>query len=100
VVPRRYPENLQLSDWYYSIKKLLRDQTKRRPLEQWQLIELASIGLTPKSVRYTHPEKSWNNRYKELKAFYDEFGHCYVPERIAGDLGRWLTNVKSQQCGR
>jgi hypothetical protein len=81
------------------MKKILRGKSKGRPLEQWQLMELASVGLTPKSVEYTRPMKSGIIWYKELEAFYKEFGHCHVTERIADGLGKWVGHIKSQLCG-
>ena len=39
---------------------------------------------------------SWEQRFKELESFKQEFGHCNVPARYPPNpaLGRWVVNVR------
>ena len=42
----------------------------------------------------------WEARFQELKDFKEEHGHCDVPERRPGGLGRWLrTQRKARKKG-
>ena len=40
--------------------------------------------------------KIWNQRFKELQAFKEEYGHCHVPRKTP-KLGAW---VKAQRGAR
>ena len=39
-------------------------------------------------------EAVWNQRFDELREFQEEYGHCRVPQRSSGKLGRWVKNQK------
>ena len=34
--------------------------------------------------------KIWNQRFKELQAFKEEYGHCRVPRKPPTKLGSWV----------
>ncbi|NJO03605.1 MAG: hypothetical protein HC880_19695, partial [Bacteroidia bacterium] len=44
-------------------------------------------------------EDWWMKRYEELKAFYQEHGHCRVPLQYPPNqrLGDWVHNIKTRQ---
>ena len=35
-------------------------------------------------------KRSWEERYSELKVYYEEHGHCSVPLKRSGSLGGWV----------
>ena len=46
------------------------------------------------SVKKEGEDTMWNQRYEELRAFKERHGHCRVPQRSSGKLGKWVQNQK------
>jgi hypothetical protein len=42
------------------------------------------------SVKKEQNDATWDQRLKELKQYKDEHGHCRVPQRRSGKLGKWV----------
>ena len=109
-VPQNYPEDPGLGLWVKVQRrsyKLLR-ASKQSPLSEERLKRLDKMGFVwdgPLNVRYSerwkdkkqppaHPE-SWNVRFQQLRLFWEQYGHCRVPQGYPV-LGLW---VKSQRMG-
>ena len=88
-VPRSYAGNPSLGHWCHSMinayKKIQKGMKTNSNLSQDRIERLTEIGFQWKI--YVTFEK----RCRELIAFKEEFGHCYVPRSYADNpsLGHW-----------
>ena len=96
-VPRGYAGNPSLGQWcsdmraaYKQIQKGLKAD---RNLSQDRIERLEEIGFQWQGVDY---DEAFEKRCRELIAFKEEFGHCYVSRRCASNpsLGRWCNDAR------
>ena len=80
-VPARYPPNPQLASWVQTQRKLY----KRGKLSDDCLGRLERLGFS-----WDRREDSWEEHFKELKAYKRKNGDCNVPTRYPEDLGKWV----------
>ena len=53
-------------------------------------------GTKPKKLGSPSHLSSWEQRFKELESFKEEYGHCNVPKRYQPNpaFGRWVSDVR------
>jgi Helicase associated domain len=86
-VPVEYPENPALGIWLNNQRRLQR----RRELSPDRIERLGRAG-----VIWEPQDALWDQRFQELAAFKERFGHCDVPQDHAEDpqLGMWVSNQR------
>lgn len=84
-VPSTDPQYAQLHDW------LIVQIKSKDSLSERQKDKLDSFGIYWEFN--TLREWKWHEMYLQLKAFYQEHGHCNVPQKWSGNprLGHWVT---------
>eukprot|EP00584_Thalassiosira_punctigera_P001429 CAMPEP_0172530332 /NCGR_PEP_ID=MMETSP1067-20121228/4097_1 /TAXON_ID=265564 ORGANISM="Thalassiosira punctigera, Strain Tpunct2005C2" /NCGR_SAMPLE_ID=MMETSP1067 /ASSEMBLY_ACC=CAM_ASM_000444 /LENGTH=504 /DNA_ID=CAMNT_0013314517 /DNA_START=150 /DNA_END=1664 /DNA_ORIENTATION=- len=87
-VPQGFPENPQLGSWVH----VQRTNKKKGKLSDERIERLERIGFCWGVTTKT----SWENRYKELKKYMAEHGHCNVPQKytVIPGLGQWVKNQR------
>ena len=88
-VPRMHPEGL--GSWV--IYQRYGGGSQRRNAEQTQ--KLKDLGF-----ELGNPPRSWESRFRELKGFTKKHGHCKVPRKHPGGLGRWVEYQRSRKGSR
>jgi len=96
-VPRDCANNLSLGQWCSNMrtayKNIQKGMKTNYNLSQDRIERLEEIGFQWKDVAY---DEAFEKRCRELIAFKEEFGHCNVPRRYAGNpsLGQWSYNTR------
>ena len=90
-----------LNKWLNEQKLILQGKREGKTLTEAQKSKLASIGLTAEEPR----DIRWQQRYAELKHYYDTHGNSHIPTDYTDSSGQnlyvWLTNQKqSAKSGR
>ena len=94
-VPRKHPGGLGIWSKNQRAKKRIQrlDADRSERLEelgfQWEISK-------------TMPDR-WEARLRELQEFVLMYGHCHVPQRHPGGLGKWLTKQRylgEEECRR
>jgi len=94
-IPKRYAGNPSLGEWCShtrsAYKKIQKGMKANSNLSQDRIERLEEIGFQWK-VNVTFEE-----RCHELIAFKEEFGHCNVTRRYAGNpsLGQWCRDIRN-----
>jgi hypothetical protein len=94
-VPQGWKENPILSHWV----KWQRKMYKRGDLLDWreELLEKIDFDweITPPPLK----RKPWRERYKELVAFKNKYGHCNVPLKWKNNrtLGGWVSEQRANK---
>ena len=85
-----------------SHKATKQSQQAPAPQDTTQTEETEEEGVTvdkepPRKKQRRHDEK-WHHRYQQLKEYYDENGHCNVPQKYEQNphLGRWVDKQRHQ----
>jgi len=97
-VPVRYSGNPSLGQWCHKMrhvyKKIQKGMKTNYTLSQDRIERLEEIGFQWQGVDY---DKAFEKRCRELIAFKEEFGHCNVPQKYAGNpsLGRWCNTMRN-----
>lgn len=97
LMPGDYTENgIWLSKWLNEQKQILLGKRKGKRLSDEQVEKLYSVGFTvggPKELR-------WNEKYTDLKSYYDKHGNCRLPIGYLDSRGQnlyvWLVNQKQK----
>ena len=88
-VPRKHPGGLGFWVEYQ------RSTRGSQHCDASQTRKLEELGLEKLGVRWdTATRCSWEARFRELKEFKEEHGHCDVPQKHPGGLGRWVMNQR------
>ena len=101
-VPPSYVANgVWLNKWLNEQKLILQGKREGKTLTDAQKTKLASIGLTAEEPR----DIRWQQRYAELKHYYDTHGNSHIPTDYTDSSGQnlyvWLTNQKvSAKAGK
>ena len=77
-VPRREGK---LGEWVVSQHKIY----NKGNLSKERIDVLVDIGFVWDPLEF-----AWRLRFEELKAYKQENGHCNVPQRSEGKLGKWV----------
>ena len=90
-----------LNKWLNEQKLILQGKRTGKTLTEAQKSKLASIGLTAEEPR----DIRWQQRYAELKHYYDQHGDIKLPTDYTDSSGQnlyvWLTNQKvSAKAGK
>ena len=95
LVPAKYRKDIKLGRWV----SLQRTEKKLNILPKNRESALDKIGFSWKADLH---EKSWDERYEDLKEFKKEHGHCNVPLRDSNDssLGTWVSNQRRLKKNR
>ena len=101
VPPSYTSDGVWLNKWLNEQKLILQGKREGKTLTEAQKSKLASIGLTadePRDIR-------WQQRYAELKHYYDQHGDIKLPTDYTDSSGQnlyvWLTNQRqSAKSGR
>jgi hypothetical protein len=83
-VPARYETNPELGSWVKDTRKAYKKYANGEPsnaLDQARIAKLEAVGFDWE-LKKGKPLKSWDERFKELCAFKDTFGHCNVPTQF------------------
>jgi superfamily II DNA or RNA helicase len=90
-VPSRYRKNTQLSTWV----SVQRQQKKMKMLADEKTQLLNEIGFTWKF----RERGSWEDRFAEVIAFKEKFGHCNIPVGVTDPpkLGAFVNHSRVQQ---
>jgi len=97
-VPKRFANNISLARWcsdtraaYRKIQKGVKPNTN---LSQDRIDRLNKIGFKWEMIDY---DEGFEKRCFELETFKEEFGHCKVPQRYAGNppLGKWCNHLRT-----
>ena len=94
VPPSYTADGVWLNKWLNEQKLILQGKRTGKTLTESQIAKLKSIGLTadePRDIR-------WQQRYAELKHYYDTHGNSHIPTDYTDSSGQnlyvWLTNQK------
>ena len=88
-VPRKHPGGLGFWVEYQ------RSTRGSQHCDASQTRKLEELGLEKLGVRWdTATRCSWEARFRELKEFKEEHGHCDVPQKYPGGLGHWVMNQR------
>lgn len=89
-VPQRYPLDQPLANW---VNKQRMGKRKGLSAEKEKLLD--SLGFTWRVQRYPQ----WSDKFKELKAYKKEFGHCRVPPMypLNEPLANWVISQRAQK---
>jgi len=97
-VPAKYPGNPSLGHWCHNMRNAYKQIRKGMKQTQYKLSQerierLEDIGFQWQSVDY---DEAFEKRCRELITFKEEFGHCNVPGRYAGNpsLGYWCSDMR------
>ena len=81
-IPQRHP---QLGKWIHN----QRTTRKSGIIPKERIILLDKIGFI-----WDPLEEKWKKNYELLKAYFEEYGNCKVPE-IHSQLGKWVGNLRT-----
>ena len=85
-VPQKHPGGLGV--WAANQRCKGKEWSQRRNAKQVQ--QLDDLGF-----RWDTAKKlSWEERFRQLKEFKEEHGHCNVPQKHPGGLGIWVANQR------
>ena len=93
-VPFRYSADPSLGQWCstmrYSYNQIQQGQTPKRNLTKDQIDRLEEIGFRWKV------QKRFEQRFRDLEAFKNKFGHCNVSRKYSADpsLGYWCGTMR------
>ena len=101
VPPSYTSDGVWLNKWLNEQKLILQGKREGKTLTEAQKSKLASIGLTAEEPR----DIRWQQRYAELKHYYDTHGNSKIPTDYTDSSGQnlyvWLTNQKvSAKAGK
>ena len=101
VPPSYVADGVWLNKWLNEQKLILQGKRTGKTLTEAQKSKLASIGLTAEEPR----DIRWQQRYAELKHYYDQHGDIKLPTDYTDSSGQnlyvWLTNQKvSAKAGK
>ena len=101
VPPSYTSDGVWLNKWLNEQKLILQGKRDGKALTEVQKAKLASIGLTAEEPR----DIRWQQRYAELKHYYDTHGNSHIPTDYTDSSGQnlyvWLTNQKvSAKAGK
>mmetsp|Transcript_1335 Transcript_1335/g.1924 ORF Transcript_1335/g.1924 Transcript_1335/m.1924 type:complete len:706 (-) Transcript_1335:274-2391(-) len=95
-VPARYKKDPRLGHWVMTQRRQYHLLSKGRPssMSNARVEKLEALGFAW-SIRM-EPEKMWNQRYNELKAYKSKYGDCLVPQRFSKNprLGTWVNTQR------
>ena len=94
-------DGIWLNKWLNEQKLILQGRRSGQKLTDSQVEKLKSIGLTSEEPR----DIRWQQRYDELKHYYDQHGDSKIPTDYTDSSGQnlyvWLTNQKvSAKAGK
>jgi superfamily II DNA or RNA helicase len=91
-VPARYKENRALGAWLTDQRSSKRKGTLSRDQEE----KLNNLGV---SWGKQEKQNTWEDRFKDLLIFRDQFGHCNVPRHFKADIGlaNWATKQRQKK---
>merc|ERR1719253_1418145 len=87
-VPREYPGGL--GHWVGHQRRGGKEGSQCRNAERTQKLEELGFKWVVAEMR----SDRWELRFRELKEFKEEHGHCNVPEKHPGGLGHWVMNQR------
>ena len=101
VPPSYVADGVWLNKWLNEQKLVLQGKREGKTLTEVQKTKLASIGLTAEKPR----DIRWQQRFDELKHYYDTHGDIKLPTDYTDSSGQnlyvWLTNQKvSAKAGK
>ena len=101
IPPNYTADGVWLNKWLNEQKLILQGKREGKKLTESQISKLKSIGLTAEEPR----DIRWQQRYAELKHYYDTHGNIHIPTDYTDSSGQnlyvWLTNQKqSAKSGR
>jgi len=78
-------------------RKIQKGMKAKSNLSQDRIERLEEIGFEWQPSRTVNDDKIFEQRCRELTSFKEEFGHCNVPSRYAGNssLGHWSGNMRT-----
>ena len=89
-VPRGYPPNPHLATWCSNQRTL----NKKGVLSEERIERMETLGFDfdPKTT-------AWEEKFQELLAYRDEFGHCNVPQSYVANppLGMWCSTQRTHK---
>jgi hypothetical protein len=87
-VPRGYRRNPKLGAWVTKQRHRLVDQKKN---SKRKLLEKLGFEWVPHDIL-------WQTRFRELKAFKNQHGHCNVPQAYPKNpkLGKWVASQRKK----
>jgi len=85
-VPSKHPGGL--GDWVYAQRR----GHKESRLEADRIQKLEELGFQWRVMK--KPARGWEARLQDLKEFKEEHGHCNVPQRHPGGLGKWVADQR------
>ena len=94
-------DGIWLNKWLNEQKLILQGRRSGQKLTDSQVEKLSTIGLTAEEPR----DIRWQQRYDELKHYYDQHGDSHIPTDYTDSSGQnlyvWLTNQKvSAKAGK
>ena len=95
-VPRKHPGGLGI--WVMNQRSSGKEESQRCDAGQTQQLEELGFEWTTAKT----PDR-WEERLRQLKEFKEEYGHCDVPQRHPGGLGKWVSKQRyrgKEECRR
>jgi len=93
-VPKGWPPNPGLGDWVGT------QRSQQKQLSADRRRRLTKLGFTWR-VNLMSPMESWEERFQELVAFHQRFGHCEVPRPWPENkaLAEWVRRQRGRDEG-
>jgi hypothetical protein len=92
--PLKYSTNPKLGQWVASQRRNYRLHQEGKPsiMTAARIRELESVGFEWETTRGV-----WNLRFRQMREFKVEFGHCRVPRKYSANpkLGQWVSTQRS-----
>jgi hypothetical protein len=93
LVPKQYAANPALGNWVQKQRRNYKLYQEEKPssMTEERVRELESVGFDWRTDNLT-----WTNRFKKLREYKAEFGHCLVPQQYAVNhkLGWWVVTQR------
>jgi hypothetical protein len=82
-VPTR---NVSFGKWIYTQRVLFRSEKLKTDRHE----KLVGIGFTFEDARFAMEDEKWNRCFMKLVEYKEKNGHCNIPTKKNGSLGRWI----------
>lgn len=97
-VPSKYTvDGIWLNKWLNEQRQIYIGNRKGKNLTDEQISRLTAIGMVWENRKQVINETLWNERYTEIKQFYDKNGHLNVPVDYRSANGKQLSLWMSRQ---
>lgn len=97
-IPSQYiADGVWLSKWVSEQGQIYAGNRGGKRLTQEQIKRLEAIGMIWGNRKHLIWSKAWDNKFKGVQVFYQEFGHLTIPSDYDNGTGKYLANWIARQ---